>query len=100
MKTQHNEDYKREAVRLVIKNDRKLRQVSEDLGINQWTLKDWVEKYGKEIQAELIGQGLKLTPEDEIKLLKKELADVQEERDILKKAIAVFSKKPKTNMFS
>ncbi len=96
----HSEDYKREAVRLVIKNDRKIKQVAEELSINHWTLKDWVEKYGKEVQAELIEHGLKLSPEEEIKLLKKELADAQEERDILKKAIAVFSKKPKTNTFS
>jgi hypothetical protein len=32
-------------------------------------------------------------------MLKKELADVMEERDILKKAIAVFSRKPKINTF-
>ena len=40
-----------------------------------------------------------MSPEEENRILKKELADVTEERDILKKAIAVFSKRPKLNMF-
>jgi len=38
----------------------------------------------------------KLTPLEEENLrLKKELADVKEERDILKKAVHIFSKKPR-----
>jgi transposase len=48
----------------------------------------------------MVAGGLKISPEEEVRLLKKELADVMEERDILKKAIAVFSRKPKTNTFS
>jgi transposase len=47
----------------------------------------------------LVAGGLRISPEEEMRLLKKELADVMEERDILKKAIAVFSRKPKTNTF-
>jgi len=37
----------------------------------------------------------RLTPqEEEIKRLKKELCDIKQERDILKKALAIFTKKP------
>jgi transposase len=100
MTKHHDEDFKKEAVRLVIQNNQQIKKVAGELGINHWTLKGWVEKFGKPIRTELIDQGLKMSPEEENRLLKKELADVQEERDILKKAIAVFSKKPKTNMFS
>jgi transposase len=33
--------------------------------------------------------------DEELRRLKKELLDVTEERDILKKALAIFSKKPR-----
>jgi transposase len=100
MRKRHSEEFKREAVRLVIQSGRKVKQVSEELGLNYWTIKEWIKKYGKEEQADLVAKGLKMTPEEEVRILKKELADIAEERDILKKAIAVFSKKPKTNTLS
>ena len=98
-RSKHSEDFKKESVRLVILNKRKIKQVAEELGVNHWTLKDWVERYGKEIHSELVAGGLRISPEEEVRMLKKELADVTEERDILKKAIAVFSRKPKINTF-
>jgi transposase len=98
-RSKHSEDFKKESVRLVILNKRKIKQVAEELGVNHWTLKDWVERYGKEIHSELVAGGLRISPEEEVRMLKKELADVMEERDIFKKAIAVFSRKPKINTF-
>jgi transposase len=100
MRKRSSEEFKRETVRLLIQGGRKIKQVAEELGINYWTLKGWLEKYGKQEQADLVSKGLKMTPEEENRLLKKELADVAEERDILKKAIAVFSKKQKLNILS
>ena len=97
MAEHHSEEFKKEAVRLVIQSGRKVKQIAAELGVNAWTVKGWVKKYDKETRAELISQGLKMSPEEENRILKKELADVTEERDILKKAIAVFSKKPKIN---
>lgn len=83
-RSKHSEDFKKESVRLVILNKRKIKQVAEELGVNHWTLKDWVERYGKEIHSELVAGGLRISPEEEVRMLKKELADVMEERDILK----------------
>jgi transposase len=97
MRKHHSEEFKKEAVRLVIQSGRKVKQVAEELDLNYWTIKEWIKKYGKQEHANLVAGGLKMTPEEEVRLLKKELADVAEERDILKKAIAVFSRKPKTN---
>jgi transposase len=91
-------EFKTEAVRLVIQSGKTIKQVAEELGIQFWTLKGWMKKYGKGELEGLVASGLKMSPEEENRLLKKELTDVTEERDILKKAIAVFSKKPKINM--
>jgi transposase len=98
MTKHHSEEFKKEAVRLVVQGGRKVKQIAEELGVNFWTVRSWVRKYDKETRNELIAQGFKMSPEEENRLLKKELADITEERDILKKAIAVFSKKPKINM--
>ena len=99
MAKHHGEEFKKEAVRLVIQSGRKIKQVAEELGLNYWTLKGWIKKYGKQEQVDLVASGLKMSPEEENRILRKELADIAEERDILKKAIAVFSKKPKIHMF-
>ena len=97
MRERSSEEFKRETVRLIIQGGRKVKQVAEELGINYWTVKEWIKKYGVQEHADLVAKGLKMTPEEENRLLRKELADVAEERDILKKAIAIFSKKPKLN---
>lgn len=97
MGTYHSKEFRKEAVRLVIQSGRKIKQIAEELGVNVWTLKGWVKQFDKEERAELIAQGFKMSPEEENRILKKELADITEERDILKKAIAVFSKKPRIN---
>jgi transposase len=98
MGSKYSEEFKRDAVKLVLERGGRRKLVASELGINHWTLKDWQNQYAKETREEMVQKGqIKLTSEEELRLLKKELADVQEERDILKKAIAVFSKKPKIN---
>jgi transposase len=100
MVKQHTKEFKKETVRLIIQTGRSVKDAAGELGLNYWTLKGWMKAYGKQEQADLVSKGLKMTPEEENRLLRKELADVAEERDILKKAIAVFSKKPKLNTLS
>ena len=100
MKKRQSEEFKKETVRLIIQSERSVRQVAEELGLNYWTVQGWIKQFGKQEHTDLVAKGLKMSPEEENKLLKKELADIAEERDILKKAIAVFSRKPKTNTHS
>ena len=40
----YSDDYRDDAVRMVRRGDRSIRGVAEDLGINHWTLRDWVRK--------------------------------------------------------
>jgi transposase-like protein len=37
----YTEQFKSDAVAMVLRGDRSVRQVSEDLGVNHWTLRDW-----------------------------------------------------------
>ena len=86
--------FKVEAVRLVTEERRKVTEVARELGINANQLHRWKSTYGglvEEGQLAFPGKG-RLTPEqEELRRLRRELADVTEERDILKKAMAVFS---------
>jgi len=56
----------------------------------------WRNEYRKRGELAFPGHGKEnLTPrEEENRRLKKELIDITQERDILKKALAIFTKKP------
>jgi transposase len=91
-KKQFDKDFKLNAVRLVQEKGLSLRQVSSDLGIGFSTLQRWsmeAKKYGH--QNAFPGSGY-LKPEDErIRKLEKENEILRRERDILKKAMVIFS---------
>jgi transposase len=55
----------------------------------------WREKYTEDIAHAFPGKGRLKPAEEELRRMKRALADVTQERDILKKALAIFSKEPK-----
>jgi transposase len=90
-------EFKIEAVKLVTERGMKVTEVSRDLGISKELLYRWKNDYETSGNNSFPGEG-KLKPEDEdLRKLRRELANVKEERDILKKAIAIFSKAPNPN---
>ena len=93
----YSEEFKRDAVALTLKSDKKIAAIAEDLGINRTVLTRWCREFEELGNNAFPGNGLrKLSPLEEENLrLKKELTDVKEERDILKKAVHIFSRKPK-----
>jgi transposase len=68
--------------------DRSVAQVARDLGINTQSLYSWVSKY----RSEILESGVGLSPEQELRQLRKEVEDLRQEREILKKAAAYFAK--------
>ena len=88
-------EFKREAVRLITSGGRKASEVARNLGISPQLLHRWKSQLLDVPQNAFPGKG-HLKPEDEeLRGLKRQLADVTEERDILKKVLAIFSKKPR-----
>jgi transposase len=93
-KRRYDLEFKREAVRLVVEDGRSIRSVEESLGITPGVLKDWVVMFREHGNEAFIGSG-NLHPEDaRVRSLEKELTRVTRERDILKKAVAIFSRDP------
>ena len=87
----HTNEFKLEAVRLAERDGMSVAQVARDLGISDSVLYDWVKKFGTS------SADTPLTPDEREELirLRRELRTVKEERDILKKATAFFTKESK-----
>ena len=81
-------EFKESAVKLATGSKNPIAQTARELGVNVHTLYSWVEKYSSSEPAMRKDEH----HFDEIKRLKKELARVTEERDLLKKAAAYFAK--------
>lgn len=92
---QYSEEFKKEAVEFYRASKKSAEEVARDLGIPYSNLKRWYTQYQKRGELAFPGHGKEsLTPQEEkLRKLQKELTDTQMERDILKKALAIFTKK-------
>jgi transposase len=93
----YESSFKRESVRLADSSGKTDRAVEGDLGLYQGALRHWREEIQEDPANAFPGIGHLKPLESENLRLRHELAVAQEERDILKKAVAIFSKKPKTS---
>ena len=91
----YDREFKVEAVKLVTGGGRGVVEVARNLGIHENLLYKWKEKYTEDMAHAFPGKGRLKPAEEELRRMKRELADVTQERDILKKALAIFSKEPK-----
>lgn len=86
-------EFKREAVRMLERGDRPAVEIGRELGIKRNQLYKWQGQLQARGDAAFPGRGRPVDDKDaEIARLKKELARVQEERDILKKAAQYFAR--------
>lgn len=92
---QFDAEFKREAVRLSQQPGRTMASVARDLGISETNLWRWRKQLAESGESAFPGTGHVSKEEEELRRLRRELVDVTEERDILKKALAVFSRRPK-----
>ncbi len=88
-------EFKREAVELSQAPDKSVREIAEDLGIHPNTLYRWRHELKRDGAQAFPGNGRLKADDEEVRRLKRELAVVKQERDILKKAISIFSQQPK-----
>ena len=86
-----NKEFKEEAVRLVTETDRSIASVAKEIGVNDVTLGNWVRQARIDAGLE---RPEELTTEErqELKRLRKEVKQLQMEKEILKKATAFFAK--------
>jgi len=88
----HAEEFKREAVRLLeTRGERTVADVAASLGVAENLLHARKKKYGTAAEQLRRDRGGE-TPEDELKRLRREVTQLKQERDVLKKSIAVFAR--------
>jgi transposase len=91
----YDKEFRINAVKHLKNSNKSLKEVAESLGVPISTLNGWAKEYEQNGEESFPGSG-KIKPcNEEYYRLKKELEDVRMERDILKKAIATFSKAKK-----
>ncbi len=85
-------EYKLEAVRLIRERGVSVAQAARDLDVHENVLRKWVKEYGSDPVQAFPGHGQMRPEQLEIERLRKEVAKLKAERDILKKAAAYFAK--------
>lgn len=89
----YDKEFKLNAVKLYKEGVKGLEGIAKDLGIPASTLYAWVRAFDKGGIEEFSGSGNIKPSNTELYRLKRELADITMERDILKKALAIFSRR-------
>ncbi|BCS52036.1 transposase, partial [Geobacter sp. SVR] len=91
MNRKYDAEFKAEAVKLVLEDNRTIREVESSLGITHGVLKGWIRKHRDQQDPAIASQ---ISAEAELKQLRKENEQLRREREILKKAVAIFSTDP------
>ena len=90
-----SDDYKEMVIELILEGKKSQNQIGRELGIPRSTLSGWMAKYHSNPKED-IKKALKPSEAElEVKKMKKEIKDLQEENEILKKAAAFFAKNQK-----
>jgi len=96
---QFTQEFKLEAVRLATVGGRPLREVARDLTLRPEVLRQWKRqaeaRAGNRPGDVFPGNGKLISQDEEIRRLRRECAQLREERDILGKATAFFAKNPR-----
>jgi transposase len=88
------EEFKRETAKLSFQIDKPLGTFAQDLGISRSSLSRWRSEYGQDGLPERKGPPEAAADPAEIRRLQKVLRFAEQERDILKKALAIFTQAP------
>jgi transposase len=85
-------EFKLEAVKLVRDRGVAATQAARDLDVHVNVLRKWVKEFGQDPTQAFPGRGQMKPEQQEIERLRREVARLKAERDILKKAAAFFAK--------
>lgn len=102
----YDNDFRQEAVNLLLSSDRPLKRVAAELGITPNSLRSWRDKVlgqGRAAQAASAQpngrSGAPLSdPAAEIRRLQREVQYLRRQREILKKAVSILSEDPQSGM--
>ena len=92
IRRKHSREFKVAAVKQVVEQGRSVSEVADGLGINRNLLTRWKTELAAEGAQAFRGNGVVSATDEELRQLRRRLAIAEQERDILKKALAYFAK--------
>ena len=90
-KRRYTREFKLEAVRLYESSRKSMRAIEQELGITPYLLSKWVQQFREQEAGAFPGKGKLPDKEAEVQRLRREVEILRQERDILKKAVIIFS---------
>ena len=87
----YTREFKLEAVHLLETSGRSAAQLERELGIGSGCLSRWKREFAEEGENAFPGHGRLAPDQERIRQLERENEILRQERDILKKAVAIFS---------
>lgn len=91
-KRTYDPEFKKDALRLLETSGRTAKAIENELGLYSGAIKNWKAEFAKNGEQAFPGTGHLTERDEEMRRLKRELEITREERDILKKAAAIFPK--------
>ena len=94
--TAYTQEFKDSAIQLALNSEKSVLKIAADLGVHEKTLYGWLQRYKKNnnlaVNTHMKKRSSTESLEEENRRLRKELANVKKDREILKKAAAYFAK--------
>jgi transposase len=91
----YSKEFKREALALLASSGKSRHALEQELGLSHGLLKDWKRQAERDGEQAFPGHGNLKADEAELQRLRRENEILRQERDILKKAMAIFTQGPK-----
>lgn len=88
----YTREFKIEAVKLLHNSDKSVEAMAERLGVSQSSLSRWRREFGTDPDQAFPGNGQRKERDEEVARLQKALREAQLENEILKKAVAIFTR--------
>ena len=88
----YTKEFKEEAVKLVQNSGKSTAQIARELGVSDSAIYQWQKQLAEKGLDAFPGTGHQSALEEENRRLKRELEIARQERDILKKAVSIFSR--------
>ena len=87
----YSREFKLDAIQLYETTDKTMAEVEQELGIAATLLSKWKRAFAKEGEQVFPGRGQLNDTEAELRRLRREIVVLKQERETLKKAVAIFS---------
>jgi transposase len=87
----YTKEFKQQAVNLFETSGKSKTQIARDLGISDSALSKWCKEFGERGKEAFPGKGHQSTIEEENRKLRREIEILRQEREILKKALSIFT---------